>query len=207
MPRLALENTGALLLPSLLPLRPGDRVLEVGCGRGALSALLAARVPFRTPPLGIDGDGSLLRPHAPRAKARLIQAEAWALPFPDRQFTVLLAGHQIRAWDDDHLSRFLAEAWRTLTHNGVLVLWEVAPSRSAAVNRIWCRLLSPPGRRAQLRPFAEIGRLGRDAGFAWIQTLRVQPMLWPPGPRVAVLMRKEYYDAETVDLGPGETPD
>lgn len=86
------------------------------------------------------------------------------------------------------------------------MLWEVAPSRSAAVNRVWRALLSEPGSEVRLRRFAELGRMGREARFAWVQTLRMQPILWPPGPRVAVLMRKEYYDRETVELASGETP-
>lgn len=207
VPHLALENTAAFLLPSLLPLRPQDRVLEIGCGTGAQARYLAERVPFQMPVVGVDTRAALLHRGAHIADIRLIQAAPTALPFPERHFTVLVVGHQIRDWEDEPLARFLREAWRVLTHNGVVVLWEVAPSRSPTVNAIWARLLAAPGRPLRLRSFAEIGQQAREAGFAWIQTLRLQPMLWPPGPRVAVLLLKEYYDAETVTLRPGETPD
>lgn len=206
-PQLALENTAAFLLPSLLPLRPQDRVLEIGCGTGALGHYLTERVSFLMPVVGADTRAALLRRGAHTADIRLIQAAPVALPFPERHFTVIVVGHQIRDWEDETLTRFLREAWRVLTHNGVLVLWEVAPSRSPTVNAIWAQLLATPGRPLRLRTFAEIGHTAREAGFAWIQTLRLQPMLWPPGPRVAALLLKEYYDAETVTLRPGETPD
>lgn len=204
VPRLALENTGAFLLLGMLPLRPADRLLEVGCGRGGLSALLATRARLTRAPVGLEAArGPLGRT---RAGVHLVQGQPEQLPFEANTFTVVLAGHQIRAWSDDSLRAFLTEAWRVLSHNGVLVLWEVAPSRSAAVNRVWRALLSEPGSEVRLRRFAELGRMGREARFAWVQTLRMQPILWPPGPRVAVLMRKEYYDRETVELASGETP-
>ena len=202
-PRLALENTGALLLPSMLPLRTSDRVLEVGCGRGTLSAVLAARAQLTTTAIGLDGDRSLLR--GGRETVELVQGSPGHLPFEADAFTVVLAGHQIRAWSDDVLRAFLAESWRVLSHNGVLVLWEVAPSRSEVVNRVWRTLLSQPHSNVHLRRFADLSRMGREAHFAWIQTVRIQPILWPPGPRVGVLMRKEYYDRETIDLASGET--
>ena len=203
-PRLALENTGALLFPAMLPLRPSDRLLEIGCGRGALSAVLAERTRLARAPVGLEADRRLLLP--PHDTVAFVQGRPSQLPFGKSAFTVVLAGHQIRTWDDAALRAFLAEAWRVLAHNGLLVLWEVAPSRSATINRIWQTLLAQPHAGVQLRRFAEISHMAREARFAWIQTLRVQPILWPPGPRVGVLMRKEYYDSETVGLRRDQSP-
>ena len=200
------EDTAAFLLPSLLPLRPDDRVLILGPNAVAMAAILEARAEFETPPvvLGGSSDGT---PTDADAGVDVVRGSPVALPFPPSQFTVIIVGHQLRAWDDAAVLRFLRESWRVLTHNGVVVLWEVAASRSARVDTIWRWLLvSPTHGPVQLRTFATIGRMGREAGFAWIQTLRLRPFLWPPGPRVAVLLRKEHYDSETVHLRPGETP-
>ena len=133
-------------------------------------------------------------------------AEATALPFPAEAFTVVVVPHGIRAWDDARLLAFLREAWRVLTHNGIVVLWEVAPSRSSRVNAVWQWLLGDGEPPVQLRNFAAVGELGREAGFAWVQTLRLRPFLVPPGPRLAMLLRKEHYTPETIHLGRGETP-
>lgn len=204
-PRSLLEETGAYLLPAQLPLRREDRLLALGAGTVALASALSVRVPLHAPPIGLTANGGATRqPELPGVD--LVRAWPEALPFPDASFTVVLVGHQIRTWEDDLLLRFLREAWRLLTHNGIAVLWEVAPSRSPRVNAIWRRLMQDDGRAPRLRSFAEIGRLGRDAGFAWIQTLRLRPFLWPPGPRLTVAMRKEHYDRETVRLPRGATP-
>ena len=200
--RAVIEDTGALRLPALLPLEPNDRLLDASGHGGALAALLAGQAPFARPPVALARPASEPAPAA-EAGVRLVRGEPAHLPFHEQRFSVVLAGHCIRDWDDAALHRFLAEAWRVLTHNGILVLWEVAPSRSGAVNATWRGAL---GRRMRLRPFATVGRLGYDAGFAWIQTLRLQPFLWPPGPRLAVLMRKEYADRETVDASARRTP-
>ncbi|HJN92844.1 MAG TPA: methyltransferase domain-containing protein [Dehalococcoidia bacterium] len=197
LPRVAAEDSAAFLLPGMLPLRHQDRVLTLGAGSAAIAALLDSRVPMVQPPVSVGE----------RAGMEDIQAVGGRLPFPPSHFTVLICGHQIRRWTDAELAAFLTEAWRVLTHNGVLVLWEVAPSRSARVNAIWKRLLGYGGRTVRLRTFAEVGHLGRAAGFAWIQTLALRPFLWPPGPRLSLLLRKEYYDEDTLDLRDGETPD
>lgn len=195
VPRVVVRETGAFLLPALLPLRAQDRLLVVGENGAAIASLLDSRCPLETAPLsvGFAGPGSELR------------AEPGSLPFADASLTVLVCPHQTRRWDDDTLLAFLREAWRVLTHNGVLVAWDVARSRSGRVNAVWARLLDDGG-PVRLRTFAEVGRIGREAGFAWIQTLALRPFLWPPGPRLAVLMRKEHYDEQTVHLAEGETP-
>lgn len=197
-PRLLLEDTGAFLLPSLLPLRPEDRVLVLD--DVALAETLRGRGHLSAPPLVLRTRG---RPEEGPV-TDTARAVVTRLPVADDAFTVILAGHRLRDWDDATVEAFLRECWRALTHNGIVVLWEVAPSRSARVNAIWRILL--PGRSHRLRRFGEVGALAREAGFAWIQTLALRPFLWPPGPRLAVLLRKEHYTPETVHLAAGETP-
>ena len=208
-PRLMAEDTAAFLLPSLLPLRPNDRLLALGPNAAALAAILEERTGFESPSFVLGTSPAETHTAVDAsvdAGVAVVHGSADALPFPPSLFTVVIAGHQLRAWDDAKTLRFLREAWRVLTHNGVVVLWEVAASGSARVNTIWRSLLSSPSDDpVRLRTFAEIGRMGYEAEFAWIQTLRLRPFLWPPGPRVAVLLRKEHYDSETVNLRPGET--
>ena len=198
-PRLLLEDTAGFLLPSLLPLRREDRVLVLD--DAALADALESGGGLRTPPLVLDTRGG--EDPAPFMHCAPVVSPG-ALPLGDARFTVVVAGHRLRAWDDATALAFLQECWRVLTHNGVVVVWEVAPSRSARVNAIWRRVL--PEAAPRLRRFSEVGGMGREAGFAWMQTLALRPFLWPPGPRLAVLMRKEHYTPETVRLQPGETP-
>jgi len=210
-PRMVLEEGAALLLPSLLALQPDDRLLVVSSRVGdATAGALSARAGLRTEgvTMTIGPRGAARRTaNGPGIDAgdAVVRARPEALPFGEAQFTVMLAGHVARSWDDATLLSFLREAWRVLRHNGVLVLWDVAPSQSARVNAIWRRVLRSDGGRVHLRNFASIGGLGREAGFAWIQTLPLRPFLWPPGPRISVLMRKEHYTLETIGGEAGAT--
>ena len=193
--RVLLEETGAFLLPNLLPLRSTDRVLILGHAAQAIADLLDSDVDLEHPPVAI--------PTSSRAPA---EQPLGSLPFEENRFTIIISAHQQHAWDDDVLLAFLQESWRVLTHNGIIVCWDVAPSRSKRVNAIWRQVLTTGKQSFRLRTFAEFGRLGHEAGFAWIQTLTLRPFLWPPGPRLTVLMRKEHYDKHTIELAEGETP-
>lgn len=181
-PRLALEDTAAPRLPDLLPIRDDDRVLVIGPDSAAMTAVIAPGngVALASRPADDDDWG-----------ADLLIGEAWRIPVADARFSVVVIPHQARRWSDEQLGRAMAECWRVLAHDGVVVLWEIAPSRSAAVNRGWELLL---GRGARLRSFAELGRAAHAAGFAWIQTAPLPPFFWPPGPRACLLARKETYE-------------
>ena len=197
-PRLLLEDGPALQLTRLLPLQPNDRLLALGRDAPLLAAEIADAADLRQPPLAVLGR------HPPGTAAGRAQPDvdtlrgrADRLPLADESISVIVAPHLLRAWSDARLQRILEEAWRVLAHNGVFVLWEIAPSRSSRVNAVWRAWLSSPrGAEPQLRTFAQIGRAAYDARFAWVQTLPLRPFFWPPGPRVAVLMRKERYTAK-----------
>ena len=196
-PRLLLEDGPALQLARLLPLQPDDRLLVLGRDAPLLAAELADAASLLQPPLAAMGRCPLVAAGHTQQGVNALCGRADRLPVADESISVIVAPHLLRAWGDARLQRILEEAWRVLAHNGVFVLWEIAPSRSPLVNAIWRAWLSPPpGTDPSLRTFAQIGRAGYDAGFAWVQTLPLRPFLWPPGPRVAVLMRKERYTAE-----------
>src|SRR4249919_21458 len=78
-------------MADLADVRPGQRVLDVGCGPGALTAELVARVG----PAGVSAvDPS--EPFVAAARERnpdvdVRQAAAEELPFPDRSFDAALA--------------------------------------------------------------------------------------------------------------------
>ena len=185
-PRLALEDTAAPQLGRLLPIREDERVLVVGPDAEAMAAVIA---PER---------GAALVPEADAEEfgggswgVDLLVGEVERIPVADGAFSVIVVPHRARHWSDRGLERAMGEFWRVLGHDGVVVLWEIAPSRARWVNRGWGLLL---GRGARLRTFAELGRAAHGAGFAWIQTAPLPPFLWPPGPRAGVLARKESYE-------------
>jgi ubiquinone/menaquinone biosynthesis C-methylase UbiE len=73
----------------LLPLRPGQRVLEVGCGQGHLTIRLAER--------GIDVVGVDANPTAPEVSGsdRVQYMLAEDLGFPDAEFDAIVSVHAI----------------------------------------------------------------------------------------------------------------
>lgn len=195
-PRLLLEDTPAPQLAHLLPLQADDRLLTLGRDAPLLAAELADAGGLRRTPLALLGR----RPHvsagdAERLGVAIVRGRADRLPLPDGAVSAIVAPHQLRRWSDERLARVLEEAWRVLAHNGVIALWEIAPSRSPQVNALWRAWL---GNEPRLRSFAQIGRAAYDAGFAWVQTLPLRPFLWPPGPRVSILLRKEHHTEESI---------
>ena len=181
-PRLALEDTAAPQLGRLLPIREDERVLVVGPDAEAMAAVIAPEFGVALVEEAGEGDGW---------GVDLVAGEAGRIPVSDGAFSVVVVPHRARHWSDRELERAMGEFWRVLGHDGVVVLWEIAPSRARWVNRGWGLLL---GRGARLRTFAELGRAAHAAGFAWIQTAPLPPFLWPPGPRACVLARKESYE-------------
>ena len=76
-------------IDELLPLRPGDRVLEVGCGSGHLTRRLAGR--------GIDITGIDANPNAAEVAGtdRVMTMRAENLEFDDSSFDAVISIHAI----------------------------------------------------------------------------------------------------------------
>ncbi len=113
-------NSAAFLLPHL---RPGDVLLDVGCGPGSITLDLAERV---TRAVGVDGAAEAIdrarRDAAAKSVSRAVfqVANVYALPFRDESFDVLYA-HQLL----QHLGApvdALREAIRVLKRGGILAV-------------------------------------------------------------------------------------
>jgi SAM-dependent methyltransferase len=114
---------------------PGLRVLDVGCGPGALSAAAAAR---RAPVVGVDlAEGMLEEARRRHPELEFVCADAEALPFPDGSFDVALGAFLVNHLPDAETA--VAEM-RRVASRVALAAWgpedEVAflslPSRAAA---------------------------------------------------------------------------
>jgi ubiquinone/menaquinone biosynthesis C-methylase UbiE len=195
---LALEDSPAAQLVNLTAMAPVERLLVLGPDSPPLAALIADTADLEPTPIAV------LTNDAAPAEApgvQVLRAEPHRLPLDDGAVDFVVIPHQLRRWDSERALRVLEELWRVLAHNGVAVMWEVAPSRSPAVNAVWSTLLRTNGKPPHLRTFAQLGQLAYDAGFAWIQTLPLRPFLFPPGPRLTVLVRKEHYTSENIGQG------
>lgn len=197
-PRLALEDSPAPQLVALTAMAPVERLLVLGPDSPPLAALIADTAGLEPTPHAVLYDAPA---PAETTGTLVLRAEPHRLPYLDGSFDFAVVPHQLRHWDDERALRVLEELWRVLDHNGVAVLWEVARSRSAAVNAAWTTLLGRNGSPPHLRTFGQLGQLAYDAGFAWVQTLPLRPFLFPPGPRLTILVRKEHYTSENIGHG------
>jgi ubiquinone/menaquinone biosynthesis C-methylase UbiE len=109
-----------------VPLQPGDGILEVGCGSGALSRWLAHRTEKANPIVALDLNTYLLR------EAELLAANeglsgiiefregnAERLPFPDNRFQATLA---FTVLEEGPADRILAEMVRVTKPGGHIVI-------------------------------------------------------------------------------------
>lgn len=195
LPGTVLVNTPAFRLHTELQIRPDQRVLDVGCGRGSMLQTLSSRVPFSKTPVGVDVSRAMLRLGAEDAKRSphdisLMRASGTALPFADGSFDVVICGHVVKHLEDDALLAMLREMRRVLTPGGIALVWEFAPTTSQRLNAFNRAVLTPGVQAFKLRDYATLSAYALEAGYEWVGNARLRPFLFPPIPRVSLLLGK-----------------
>jgi SAM-dependent methyltransferase len=189
-PGLILVNTPAFRLHDELQLRPENRVLDVGCGSGALLQQLASKVAFQRPPVGIDLSASMLGLGHERRRIALVEGSGTQLPFAGESFDVITCAHVVKHLDDASLLALLREVRRVLTSGGIAVVWEFSPTRSRLLNT-WNEWVITLGiRDCNLRSYATLSAFALEAGFEWVSNAHLRPFIYPPIPRVSLIMGK-----------------
>jgi ubiquinone/menaquinone biosynthesis C-methylase UbiE len=191
-PAQLLTNGPALRLPAELRLGSDTRVLDIGCGRGALLRAIDSQMQFTTTPVGVDRSRAALALGARDADEepcpRLVQATATALPFRSDAFGFVTCGYLTKHLDDKSLHTVLTEIRRILEPGGLAVVWEFGPSGDQRLDAWNARVLSLIGTAPRLRSTASLRRMAASAGFEFARDANLRPFLVPPIARASVLL-------------------
>jgi SAM-dependent methyltransferase len=156
-------------LPIVLPvldrmrLQPDDNVLDIGCGAGWLSSLLAEQVPEGRV-VGIDVSDEMIR-HARRRNAHLenvmsVVGEAEQIPWDAHFFTHAISVESAYYWPDP--AKALHEIFRVLREGGSAWI-AINYYRDNPHSHQWANVLTIP---AHLLSAEEWSAHFREAGFS-----------------------------------------
>jgi len=166
----------ALLLLERVPLRAGQRVLDVACGTGIVARLAAARIGPTGTVIGLDLNEGMLavaRAHAPEAGAPIEwkQGDASELPFADAAFDVVLCQQGFQFFPDKPAA--LRQMRRVLAPGGIVALNVFgAPNRyNAALAEALAKYVDEKVAMRSLAPYAlrdvdALRAIVKAAGFA-----------------------------------------
>ena len=172
VPAIGLPVAKALI--RVAALRPGERVLDVGCGTGVAARLAAAQVGPDGSVAGLDPNPGMLAVAGAAAPAELgiewHQAGAEAMPLPDGAFDVVLCQMALQFMPDR--GQALREMRRVLAEGGRLALTVPGPAGPPfeILDRAMARHLGNQAAGFVRTVFAlhdegELERLLTDAGF------------------------------------------
>lgn len=166
---------------SLLALGAGRRYLDIGCGTAAYAHLLAQRAGLDEPPVTVD----LVPGPGP------VDLLGWPekLPFRDSSFDSISSFYFLRRFDDDVTHAFARELRRILAPGGSALVMDFAPVKSDRLTWLHSRLLKPGCAQVDLRGWGRLAALFTEVGFDAIDLVNAGPFVFPPMPRVAVLLR------------------
>jgi ubiquinone/menaquinone biosynthesis C-methylase UbiE len=211
------------LLAQRAGLRPGDRVLDLCTGTGAMLPALAQRTGGKGLAVGLDFSRGMLK----RARGRirgtpgvtLVLAEAERLPLRDASLHAVTCSHAFYELQGAAVDRALAEVTRTLRPGGRFLMMEHdVPEKRLLRFLFYVRLLSMGLRKARevigreegffRRYFGAVERVATDTGqskiiVGWKSTREGEAMTVPAPPAEPEITKLvSRMRADGVPLGP-----
>jgi SAM-dependent methyltransferase len=162
-------------IAEVLAPRSGERVLDVGCGNGALSLTIGALVAPDGSVLGLDISGPMLAMAASRSRAaglenvRFERGDAQVHRLPDAEFDAVVSRFGVMFFDDPHVA--FANLTRALGPGGrvVFACWQ------ELVANEW--LIVPVGAALAHVPMPDLGEPGGPGPFSLSDPDRIHSLL------------------------------
>ncbi|MEQ6888958.1 methyltransferase domain-containing protein [Halomonas sp. CS7] len=187
-------------LAALGELAPGERVLDVGCGTGGASRLLAAEVGCEVTglditPAFVEVAAWLSRATGLAERTRFLCADAARVPLPEASLEVVWCQHALMNMPD--AAAVLAEWHRLLVPGGRVLLHEVVAGEEDSPLRLpvpWAR----DAATSHLRTREALAALLAEGGFAPVAVHDVT--------EAALGWRRKHSRREAVEAAPGASP-
>jgi len=153
-----------LRLAGLAGVRPGDRVLDVGCGTGYLSRILGALAGADGQVTGVDPAAAMIEYARRRAplNCTYVVGEGQSLDLPDESFDVVVSSLAVHHIPDEERGAAVREMFRVLRPGGRLLIAEYRPPAHPLLARL-AALVTGPAMRHDTR--ALLAELVPQAGF------------------------------------------
>lgn len=153
-------------------IKPGDRVLDVGCGTGEVTLLAKTRAGLGEV-YGIDPAPEMISVAGNKAKRRRLDIDfrvgvIESLPLPDSSIDVVTSSLMMHHLPEPLKARGLAEIYRVLRPGGRLLIADFMRPTGSFLNHLFIAFTRHRGLRAGIE---DLQTLLKDAGFSQITQL------------------------------------
>jgi len=156
-------------------LKPGEKVLDVGCGTGGVTIPAKIRVGENGSAAGIDPAPEMIAVARRKAQRAGIEIDFQvgvieSLPFPDETFDVVTSSLMMHHLPEQLQVKGLAEIWRALKPGGRILIADMRRPSTSFLKRFFTSLALHHGHGVQFG-IEDLPKLMKEAGFEDVEQL------------------------------------